>query len=148
MGGYVTYRPLSTIYMRIKLCTETSCRSINCSVIFIYLKKNLIYRNIFFKKGVIKIADFGVARDLNTQQLFTANVGTKIIMSPEILLNQPYGIETDIWSLGCVFFEIITLEVLYFGETEQILDQIKKQEKLTKLNDDIPIHSLIIKLFK
>lgn len=31
-------------------------------------------------------------------------------MSPEICLNKPYSFETDIWSLGCILYELCTLE--------------------------------------
>lgn len=39
-------------------------------------------------------------------------IGTKDYMSPEILNGVKYDFKTDIWSAGCVIFELITLEKL------------------------------------
>lgn len=38
-------------------------------------------------------------------------------MSPEIMNNQRYNSKTDIWSLGCVLFELLTLKVPFEGNS-------------------------------
>lgn len=40
-------------------------------------------------------------------------VGTRNYQSPEMHLGKPYGQKTDIWSAGCILFELITLKVLF-----------------------------------
>ena len=63
----------------------------------------------------IKIGDFGVARYVYTKT-FT-NIGTKEYMSPEIQKegkqNNGHSFNTDIWSAGCVLYELITLNRYY-----------------------------------
>jgi len=34
--------------------------------------------------------------------------GTPNYISPEVILNQPYGLSTDLWSLGCIMFAMLT----------------------------------------
>ena len=36
-------------------------------------------------------------------------IGTPYYMSPELFRNQPYSFKSDIWSLGCVLFELVAL---------------------------------------
>jgi NIMA (never in mitosis gene a)-related kinase len=41
-------------------------------------------------------------------------VGTPYYLSPEICENKPYSYKTDIWAIGCILYEICTLEVFYY----------------------------------
>lgn len=53
--------------------------------------------------------DFGLIKQNKTNVLMTANVGTPIFSAPEIILGlNNYTKAVDIWSLGCVFFEVLT----------------------------------------
>ena len=47
-------------------------------------------------------------------------VGTPYYLSPETCKGQPYGFKSDIWAIGCILFEIITLKKPFNGE--QLLD--------------------------
>jgi 2'-phosphotransferase len=53
------------------------------------------------------IADFDLCKEFSNQESFTM-CGTQNYLSPEIAKQQSYGIETDIFSLGCVFFQMLT----------------------------------------
>ena len=68
------------------------------------------------KENSIKIGDFGVSHlkdiDDSTESKQTL-VGTIKYMSPEIRENRKYSYNTDIWSAGCVLYELITLETYY-----------------------------------
>ena len=60
--------------------------------------------------GTVKLGDFGLAKALgNSIQFATTYVGTPYYMSPEVLNDQPYSPLSDIWSLGCVIYELCTL---------------------------------------
>ena len=56
----------------------------------------------------IKIGDFGIARSLETSQMATTMVGTPYYLSPELCSNLPYDKSSDIWSLGCLVYELFT----------------------------------------
>ena len=57
-----------------------------------------------------QIGDFGVSKVLeNTGQLARTAVGTPYYLSPEICENKPYNNKSDVWSLGCVLYELCTL---------------------------------------
>jgi len=60
------------------------------------------------EQGDIKIADFGVATQLKElSEEHNTMCGTANYISPEIASNLPHGIETDIWSLGCILYALI-----------------------------------------
>ncbi|XP_073899567.1 serine/threonine-protein kinase Nek5 isoform X2 [Castor canadensis] len=77
------------------------------------LHRDIKAQNIFLSKNdtVAKLGDFGIARVLNHSMEFARTcVGTPYYLSPEICQNKPYNNKTDIWSLGCVLYELCTLK--------------------------------------
>lgn len=59
----------------------------------------------------IKIGDFGIARVLqHTYDCAKTAIGTPYYLSPEICQEQPYNQKSDIWSLGCILYEMVTLK--------------------------------------
>ncbi|EGR34826.1 hypothetical protein IMG5_000530 [Ichthyophthirius multifiliis] len=78
------------------------------------------------KKGNIKIADFGLARAFGVPiKTLTHEVETLWYRAPEILLGQKaYSLGVDIWSLGCIFHELVEKKALFMGDSE--IDQIFK----------------------
>jgi serine/threonine protein kinase len=59
----------------------------------------------------IKIVDFGNACHITKK--FTDNIQTREYRSPEAILGIDYGANTDIWSLACVVFELLTCNYLF-----------------------------------
>ena len=58
----------------------------------------------------VAIGDFGVSRPLtHAMELVTTMVGTPCYLSPEVCKGRPYSYKSDIWSLGCVLFEMMAL---------------------------------------
>ena len=68
----------------------------------------------------IKIIDFGLARyiGLIDNQLSSICVTTRWYRAPEILAEKSFGAAADIWSLGCIYYEMITGMVLFPGVSD------------------------------
>mmetsp|Transcript_106628 Transcript_106628/g.340235 ORF Transcript_106628/g.340235 Transcript_106628/m.340235 type:complete len:935 (-) Transcript_106628:106-2910(-) len=56
----------------------------------------------------LKLGDLGIARVLDSStELAATQIGTPFSMSPEVFNSKPYGYESDVWGLGCVFYELV-----------------------------------------
>ena len=85
---------------------------------FIILRKNnILHRdikleNLFINGSTLKIGDFGFSKI--TEDFTNSKLGSKFTMAPEIIFNidnsRQYNYKCDLWSLGCVFYEML------FGE--------------------------------
>ena len=71
--------------------------------------QNLLIDN----RGTIKLADFGLARAFSLPvRTYTHEVVTLWYRAPEILLGtKTYSTAVDVWSLGCIFAEMVSQEV-------------------------------------
>ncbi|XP_061081725.1 serine/threonine-protein kinase Nek5-like [Conger conger] len=84
------------------------------------LHRDIKSQNIFLANNgtKVKLGDFGTARMLNnTMELARTCIGTPYYLSPEICENRPYNNKTDIWSLGCVLYELCTLKHPFEGSS-------------------------------
>ncbi|CAH01236.1 serine/threonine protein kinase KIN3 [Kluyveromyces lactis] len=74
--------------------------------------------DVDYSKVIIKLGDFGLAKSLQASIEFaTTYVGTPYYMSPEVLRDQPYSPLSDIWSLGCILYELCSLHVPFQAKT-------------------------------
>ena len=82
--------------------------------------KNIIHRdlksaNIFLmRNGICKLGDLNVSKEAKTGLLRT-QTGTPYFASPEVWSGKPYGVKSDIWSLGCIFYQMTTLKMPFQG---------------------------------
>ncbi|NXY32481.1 NEK11 kinase, partial [Pomatorhinus ruficollis] len=81
------------------------------------LHRDLKAKNIFLKDSLLKIGDFGVSCLLmGSCDLATTFTGTPYYMSPEVLKHQGYNTKSDIWSLGCILYEMCCLNHAFTGQ--------------------------------
>ncbi|NXJ65858.1 MOK kinase, partial [Rostratula benghalensis] len=81
--------------------------------------------NIFIKQNTLKLGDFGSCRSIYSKQPHTEYISTRWYRAPECLLtNGYYSYKIDMWSAGCVFYELTSFQPLFPGSNE--LDQISK----------------------
>ncbi|XP_036274941.1 cyclin-dependent kinase 11B [Pipistrellus kuhlii] len=76
--------------------------------------------------GILKVADFGMAREYGSPlKAYTPVVVTLWYRAPELLLGaKKYSTAVDMWSVGCIFGELLTQKPLFPGNSE--IDQINK----------------------
>jgi len=72
------------------------------------------------QETMVKIADFGLARSFGLPlKTYTHEVVTLWYRAPEVLLGaKVYSTGVDIWSLGCIFYELAHRKPLFYGESE------------------------------
>ncbi|XP_064410432.1 serine/threonine-protein kinase MAK isoform X2 [Latimeria chalumnae] len=74
---------------------------------------------------LVKIADFGLAREIRSRPPYTDYVSTRWYRAPEVLLRSSiYSSPIDIWAVGCIMAELYTLRPLFPGTSE--VDEVFK----------------------
>ncbi|KAM3933001.1 serine/threonine-protein kinase Nek5-like isoform 1-T3 [Leptodactylus fuscus] len=117
------------------------------------LHRDIKAQNIFLTNNgtMAKLGDFGIARMLNnTMELARTCVGTPYYLSPEICENRPYNNKTDIWSLGCVLYELCTLKHPFeaSGLRQLVLKICRGRYEPLSLKYSYDLRTLISQLFK
>ncbi|KAL8001431.1 putative protein kinase [Plasmopara halstedii] len=114
------------------------------------LHRDLKTSNVFLTTdNVVKLGDFGIAKTLDsTLDQAQTVVGTPYYMSPEVCESKPYSYASDVWSLGCVLYEMLTLRHAF--DAPNILTLILKivQQDFTPIppHYDSEVSSLLHKL--
>lgn len=86
-----------------------------------------------FANITCKIADLGFARKLQDDELAKTGCGTPLLMAPEVLGGKHYNHKADVWSIGCIFYELLTGFMPFTGVSHQNL-----RENLRKGTYKIP----------
>ena len=84
------------------------------------LHRDLKPSNIFLdEKQVAKLGDFGFAKAMSIQSMYAHTyLGTPFYMSPEQINESQYNEKSDVWSLGCVVYEMATLTPPFIAENQ------------------------------
>ncbi|KAK9356286.1 kinase-like domain-containing protein [Lipomyces doorenjongii] len=101
----------------------------------VILHRDIKPENVFLDAdNAVKLGDFGLSKMLDPEHsLATTYVGTPYYMSPEVLLDQPYTPQSDIWSLGCVIYELCALQPPFTGKSHVQLAQKIKEGRFASL---------------
>lgn len=91
-----------------------------------FLHKNRILHrdikpdNVFLDRSDnIKIGDLGLGRILGSRSVAArTSVGTPLYFSPELCQDRPYDDKSDIWALGCLMYELITMQPPFFASNQ------------------------------
>ncbi|XP_062213003.1 cyclin-dependent kinase F-3-like isoform X2 [Phragmites australis] len=90
-----------------------------------YFHRDLKPENLLVTNGIVKIADFGLAREVSSSPPYTDYVSTRWYRAPEVLLqSSAYTPAVDMWAVGAILAELFTLSPLFPGESET--DQLYK----------------------
>ena len=98
-------------------------------------KHNIVHRDIkpdnlfYMSDGTLKISDFGIAAPIGTKAESDAVQGTIYYVAPEALLGAPVAVSNDIYSMGVVFYELLTGQLPFEGENleDVALKALKKK---------------------
>lgn len=69
----------------------------------------------------IKLADFGFAARVHEAKSLTKQCGTPFFVSPEILMRKPYDQQSDMWSVGCIVFLLLSGNLPFMGRSQKEL---------------------------
>ena len=90
---------------------------------YLHAEKHVVHRDIaptnamINHKGTVKLTDFGLAKDWEQQSgMLRSFAGTVVYSCPEIVQNMPYTNKADIWSLGCVIYELMSLKPAFLAK--------------------------------
>uniref|UniRef100_A0A2C9LVD8 non-specific serine/threonine protein kinase n=1 Tax=Biomphalaria glabrata TaxID=6526 RepID=A0A2C9LVD8_BIOGL len=165
------------LFMVLQLCTGGQLRGVkrdesNSIPLFLQItnaikylhSKNVWHRdlkpeNIFLdEQGNIKVGDLGIAKVMQNTDATSAlyYYGSTPYISPQILERDSYSAKADVWSLGCIFHEVLSGEIAFkskeltkqihytelghkfsFGIRELIKDMLLKKESDRPSSDDV-----------
>jgi len=134
----VTQGSLASLYQKYRLRdTHVSAytRQILNGLIYLH-ERNIVHRDIkcanilVHANGSVKLADFGLAKEITKFNAVKSCKGTVYWMAPEVVNpKKTYGPAADIWSLGCTVLEMLTRRIPYPDlEWTQALYRIGKGE--------------------
>ncbi|XP_062620819.1 protein sevenless-like isoform X2 [Saccostrea cucullata] len=143
--------PIATIFSQthsLKLAIDV-CRACVYLEEIKFIHRDIAARNCLISRHesqvVVKIADFGMARDVTMTQYYVKEGTCKVPvrwMSPESMLNGRFSSKTDIWAFGVLMWEIYTGAQLPYGDftIDVVMNHIiqgGKLDKPTKCSNDV-----------
>lgn len=109
-----------------------------------YIHRDIKPQNIFYNPdGIIKLSDFGIAQDTGVKNQEQKIYGSIPYLAPEVIQGHKASKESDIYALGVTFYEILSGELPFEGDS---LEAIAKEHIFTPFpslkRKDIPVQEL------
>lgn len=110
------------------------------AVVFLH-RQNIIHRDLklenFFLDDQLDLylGDFGIAKDIQKSRAHTF-IGTSETMAPEVVSGSPYNAKADIWSLGCIIYELLCGRKPFVDQAVFVIYQKITQGDFRKLESD------------
>lgn len=101
------------------------------------LHRDIKPENILLHGDAVKIADFGLAKQLpNASAMLKRSCGTLEYAAPELLIGQPYGLKSDIFSLGVVLY------VLLFGAFPFSIESAAALQSMERFPEGVDVRDM------
>jgi len=85
-----------------------------------FFHRDLKPENLLVNGEKVKLADFGLAREIRSIPPYTDYVSTRYYRAPECILKSTnYNSPMDIWAVGCIMAELYTFKPLFYGSSEK-----------------------------
>jgi len=124
LGSMIRRRAAITVRRRIELI-EGACLGLahahRAGVIHLDIKPDNLMLD---EAGVVKVLDFGISRVVQNETRTAQGAGTLRYMSPEQIQGTPLDHRSDVFSLGCSLFELVSYAPAFSGSTKEIVTQI------------------------
>jgi NIMA (never in mitosis gene a)-related kinase len=107
--------------------------------------------NIFLlSSGRLVLGDLGISKDIGSMGMAQTAIGTPYYMSPEIFENKPYSYKSDVWSLGCVLYEMAAKKPPFGGSSMAALMRqiIRGQYQPLDTQFSAPLRDLVTQMLK
>ncbi|KAJ4815220.1 Mitogen-activated protein kinase kinase kinase 1 [Rhynchospora pubera] len=118
----VTQGSLASLHQKYQL-QDTHVSAYTRQILYglVYLhERNILHRDIkcanilVHANGSVKLADFGLAKEMTKINILKSTKGSVYWMAPEVVNpKKAYGLAADIWSLGCTVLEMLTHQIPY-----------------------------------
>jgi serine/threonine protein kinase len=125
LGSIIRRRAAVTLRRRIEMI-ESACAGLahahRAGVVHLDIKPDNLMLD---ETGLVKVLDFGISRVLQSETRATGQgAGTLRYMSPEQIQGVPLDHRSDVFSLGCSLFELVTYAPAFSGSTQEIVTKI------------------------
>ena len=118
-----------------------------CDALHYAHARNVIHRDLkpsnllLTESGQLKLTDFGIAKDLDAEALTATGrtLGTAAYMAPEQIRGEPpISHKTDLYSLGCLMFQMLTGQVPFKGPAAVVMMNKHLSEKPPRVSSKTP----------